>query len=246
MSFRDKRPQVIMGVHIGSRRDARSGLIWGGIIVIVGLALLLDHIGLVPLDRILRFWPLLIVCWGLGYLFTRSGRAWGVFLVLAGILFQLNTLGLAHIGFRVIWPLLIIGLGLLLMWGATKKPILLQGGSDDADSLNAVAIFGGAERRVSSPHFKGGRAVSVFGGVELDLRDAEIEGDQAVIEVECIFGGVEIRVPERWQVDTMSLPIFGGYSDKTRGATVQEPAQSTRKRLVITGSVIFGGVEIRN
>ena len=132
------------------------------------------------------------------------------------------------------------------MRGAIKTPAMVRGWSDDSDAVNAIAIFGGAERRVTSRNFKGGRAFSLFGGVELDFRDADIEGDEAMLEVNCVFGGVEIRVPEKWQVDSTSIPILGGFADKTRAAVVEDPANPRRKRLLISGTVIFGGVEIRN
>jgi len=112
--------------------------------------------------------------------------------------------------------------------------------------FNAVAIFSGCERRVKSQNFKGGRATSIFGGVELDLRDAKIAADQATIEVNCIFGGVEIRVPENWNVHSTSIPVLGGFSDKTHISSAEDPAGGPRKTLVITGAIVFGGVEIDN
>ena len=107
--------------------------------------------------------------------------------------------------------------------------------------LNAVAVFGGCERRVATPNFQGGRATAVFGGIELDFRDADMEAE-AILEINCIFGGVEIRVPESWHVHSRSLPVFGGYEDKTRQPT--NPGKT--KTLIVTGMIVFGGVEIKN
>ena len=50
-----------------------------------------------------------------------------------------------------------------------------------------------------------------FGGFELDLRQADIEGAEAVIEVNALFGGGEIKVPETWHVVVSGMGIFGGY-----------------------------------
>jgi hypothetical protein len=96
---------------------------------------------------------------------------------------------------------------------------------------------------VTAKNFQGGKATAVFGGVELDFRDADIE-TEAMLEVNCIFGGIEIRVPETWHVHSRSLPVFGGYEDKTR--QVGDPAAGNAKTLIVTGMVVFGGVEIRN
>ena len=70
--------------------------------------------------------------------------------------------------------------------------------------------------------------------------------DEAVLEVSCIFGGVELRVPETWYVHSRSLPVFGGFEDKTRQPKVDPPAGTKRKTLIVTGVVVFGGVEIGN
>ncbi len=111
-----------------------------------------------------------------------------------------------------------------------------------------MAIFGGTERRINSQTFKGGRVTSIFGGVELDFRDANIDGDEATLEVNCIFGGVEIRVPD----SGMSIP---GASQCLAAIRIKPPfscvhpqdsADGKRKTLIITGTVIFGGVEIGN
>ena len=60
-----------------------------------------------------------------------------------------------------------------------------------------------------------------------------------------IFGGVELRIPVGWQIAFRGAPIFGGIEDKTRNARVDDPA-CPPKTLVITGAVIFGGLEIKN
>ncbi|MGB6959953.1 MAG: DUF5668 domain-containing protein, partial [Candidatus Acidiferrum sp.] len=184
---------------------------------------------------------------GIGHLFTRSTRAWGLILLAIGAVFQLNNLGIMHMGIADLWPLAIIIAGLFLMWTALKPPVVAKGTGDASDTLDAVAVFGGTERRISSQTFRGGRATSVFGGVELDFRDANIDGDEATLEVQCIFGGVEIRVPDAWNVHSKSIPVLGGYADKTRSsATPQDASAAKRKTLIITGSIVFGGVEIGN
>jgi predicted membrane protein len=254
MDRRDKRQQLIAGLMIrgqGQPESSRVGLVWGALIVSVGVALLLDHMGFIVIGSLFRFWPMILVFFGVGHLFTPSNRAWGVILIVVGTIFQLNNLGITHLRFADMWPVAIIAVGLLLMWGAMKPPLILKGVSgtgDTADVLEAVAIFGGTERRIKSQTFKGGRVTSIFGGVELDFRDANIDGDEATLDVNCIFGGVEIRVPDRWNVHSRSIPVLGGYSDKTRlsAAPPQDSPNDKRKTLIITGTVIFGGVEIGN
>jgi hypothetical protein len=186
-------------------------------------------------------------------LLTRSGRFFGFLLILAGAFLQLNKLGITHLSFADLWPVALIAIGLLLMWGSLETRGFLQAkakalrdfkeqlAGGPPTMLNAVAIFGGCERRVAAQNFQGGRATAVFGGIELDFRDADMEAE-AILEINCIFGGVEIRVPESWHVHSRSLPVFGGFEDKTRQPT--NPGKT--KTLIVTGMIVFGGVEIKN
>jgi hypothetical protein len=188
---------------------------------------------------------------------TQSGRFFGFLLILAGVFLQLNKLGLTHLSFADLWPIALIAVGLLLMWGSLETRGFLRskakalkdfrdqvtGATDPLTMLNAVAVFGGCERRVAGQNFQGGRATAVFGGIELDFRDADMQ-DEAILEINCIFGGVEIRVPETWHVHSRNLPVFGGYEDKTRHPN--NPAVGSPKTLIVTGMVIFGGIEIKN
>ena len=247
---RERRRQLLAGLMIGGRSHpeaSRVGFVWGLMIAAIGALLLLDHLDLIRVGSLLRFWPMILVCFGIGHLFTPSSRIWGVILILIGAVFQLNNLGILHEGIADLWPVLIIVVGLFLMWAAMRPPVILSSpGDPSSDTLNAAAIFGGCERRINSQHFRGGRSTSIFGGVELDFRDADIEGEEATLDVNCIFGGVEIRVPTTWSVNSHSIPVLGGYSDKTHRAPNADPSAPKRKTLIITGVCVFGGVEISN
>lgn len=249
MDDRGKRPEWLEGLMIGGKGQpeaSRVGLVWGALIVAAGIALLLDHLGFIAIGSLFRFWPMILIFFGVGHLISPSNRAWGGILIVAGTVFQLNSLGITHVHFADLWPLAIIAVGLVLMWSALRPPVASKVSTDSTDMFNAVAIFSGCERRVKSQNFKGGRATSIFGGVELDLRDAKIEGDEATIEVNCIFGGAEIRVPDNWNVHSKSIPVLGGFSDKTHISSAEDPAGGKRKTLIVTGVVVFGGVEIDN
>jgi hypothetical protein len=235
MNDRDTRPQpddarkhqLLAGIVIrgkGQPEASRVGLVWGALIVAAGVALLLDHMGFIVIGSLFRFWPMILIFFGVGHLFTPSNRAWGVILVVVGAIFLLNNLDVTHLRFADMWPVAIIAVGLILIWGALKPPVVVNSsGSDNIspDMFNATAIFGGIERRIKSQAFRGGRAT-------------------------CIFGGAEIRVPDAWNVHSMSTPVLGGYSDKTHISAAPDPSGGKRKTLIVTGTVIFGGVEIVN
>jgi len=244
---RPRRGPVVVGIHLG--RQGTSGLFWGGLFVLGGVALLLDHMGILSMDRLWRFWPLLLICAGIPYVMTRERRMWGIIMITGGALLQLNELGIWHLRWNDIWPIFLIAVGLVLMWSAIearKRPPLPLDGGDPRTTLNESAIFGGIERRVTSQDFQGGQITAVFGGVEIDLTDANMQADEATLDISAIFGGVEIRLPDTWQVAFRGTPIFGGISDKTRVSRTADLNDPRRKVLILTGAVIFGGVEIKN
>jgi cell wall-active antibiotic response 4TMS protein YvqF len=86
--------------------------------------------------------------------------------------------------------------------------------------------------------------VAVFGEVKIDLRKAGIAGDQAVIDVNALFGGVDIRVPDNWRVEMRGAGIFGAFEDKTVPPRL-DPAVKT-PQLIITGTAVFGAAKVDN
>jgi predicted membrane protein len=237
-----------VGRGMGGPAGAYHGIFWGGAICVVGIILLLDHMGLVSAGDLWRFWPMLVVVAGAINLTQPGKRPWGAFLMVAGLLFQLDSLGLIHFRWAELWPMAIIASGLMMIWGSIEARRRRINVPESPSSMNATAVFGGVERRITARDFRFGRVSAVFGGVELDFHGADIEGDEAVMEVNAIFGGVEIRVPDHWNVEARNQTLFGGYSDTTRAAANPSAGGTTpgKKLLVITGQVLFGGIEVKN
>jgi len=102
------------------------------------------------------------------------------------------------------------------------------------------------ERRVHSSNFKGGSITALFGGVEVDFRSADIEGEEAEMFVEAVFGGIELKVPDRWLILWEGQSIFGGYSDETRPPLPDVPGTPPKKQLILRGRAMFGGLVVKN
>jgi predicted membrane protein len=212
-------------------------LLNGGALIVVGVLLLLDQMGIIVFD----FWALVFGVFGLlRFLQARdsTGRLWGGLLMAVGVTFELAHLGYVHFHFERTWPVFVIAAGLILIWRAYQQP----SDTDDVLSphLNLFSVLGGGEYRIRAKNFRGGDLVAFMGGFDVDLRDADIEANQAVITVNCLMGGGVIRVPENWAVSMRVTAFMGGQSLKAR-----EGAQVT-KTLVVKGIAIMGGVEVRN
>lgn len=114
----------------------------------------------------------------------------------------------------------------------------------DEDYIESTAVLAGVKKNIISKTFKGGEIVNVFGGTELNLMQADLE-DKATLEITQVFGGTKLIVPSHWEVKSeMSVTVLGSVEDKR----VMSPALSTepRKVLVLVGTTVFGGIEIRS
>ena len=105
-----------------------------------------------------------------------------------------------------------------------------------------VALFSGVDRHVSGINFHDAQCIAIFGGCKIDLRDAQIAGREAVLDTFAVFGGVEIQVPDDWEVVNHNVSIFGGVSEQRR----QPLRGSATKTLILNGATIFGGTEVKN
>lgn len=106
---------------------------------------------------------------------------------------------------------------------------------------NAFVIMGGVTRRLNTQDFKGGTVAAVMGGAKIDLRSASIAQGEAVIDVLAFWGGIEIKVPDDWVIVPQVFPFMGGFDDRTGPRP-----PGARKRLVIRGLAVMGGVEVKH
>jgi predicted membrane protein len=108
--------------------------------------------------------------------------------------------------------------------------------------VDATSVFGSFKKIVLSKDFKGGDIINVFGGCELDFSQADING-RVIIDVTQLFGGIKMIVPPHWQIQSDIAAIFAGVDDKRLSRAVP---LSPDKILVLTGTSIFAGVDIRS
>jgi predicted membrane protein len=222
---------VVMGVSaLGRARGFIAGL-FALAFVAMGALLLAGNLGMIAFPAA-RLWPGLLVLMGLSFIVRGRHR---------------------H-GFHARWARA-GGYG-----GGTSKRDLDGGdGSSelpstdesfhhqhtqttDTDLLRRQYTFSGAQLNIESQAWRGGELGVTAGGVEIDLRNARLAPEGAALDLRVVMGGIDIRVPDTWQVYCEVTPLFGGADDTTR--TTQGSADAPRLR--ITGTVTLGGVTVRN
>lgn len=232
-------------------RSVTGQVVLGVLVIIMGSLFLLDNLDIIDMHRAFAFWPMVFLVVGIVKLCdtqTRGGTIFGTVMVALGLLMILDRMDLIEFNARTIWPLILIGVGAILVSRAIRGKSglddsgqhgVLEASDSDAEVVDVTAVMGGYERRVSSQHFRGGEVTAVMAGCVIDLRDAAIQ-NEAVLNVFAFWGGITLKCPPDWNVVIQGTPIMGGFEEKTARA----PASS--KKLVVRGYAIMGGVEVRN
>jgi len=150
-----------------------------------------------------------------------------------GIFLQLDTLDVLPFSIWNLWPLFIIFAGVGMLLGRKEKTT----SSSEHGYINSNVTFWAEEKYIKG-EFTGAKVNATFGGVKLDLREAEVR-DRVTIEINLLFGGVELVLPNDVKVVNNGIGIFGGINEGRR------PNQDSNKVIEIVGSAIFGGVDIK-
>ena len=212
-------------------------VVLGLAVMLAGLVLALDSLGFVEAGQIFRFWPLILVAVGaVKWMSPVPQKMSALIWIVAGVAFLLVSLG--RMSFGGVWAMILFLVGANIAWKALR-PVALP---KDADSvIDLMQFMGGTKTVVTTQDFKGGQATAVMGGCEIDLRHASMpEGRAAVIDTFAFWGGIEIRAPDDWEVVSQGSAALGGFVNNARS----QPG--SKRRLVVTGLAVMGGVEVKN
>lgn len=226
--------------------NPQQRLIIGAFILLIGVLALADNLHFFNAQDIIRFWPTVFIVVGalkLSNTRTRSGTFVGGGLVLLGISMTLNYMGIISFHLRDWWPLIIIMAGLAMIFkdklrDADGNGLCAQENTNESN-IDVVAVMSGHQGNVASQDFRGGSVTAIMGGAEIDLRNAVIQ-TEAVIDITAFWGGVSLKIPKDWRVVNNGIAFLGGIDDSS------EPTIDASKRLIITGTAVMGGVEIKN
>lgn len=120
-------------------------------------------------------------------------------------------------------------------------PEYQSGNPSTEDYIDATTVLGGIHKNIISKNFKGGDITIFMGGAEINLSQADIQGT-AALDITQIMGGTKIIVPSNWEIRSQLTSVFGNIEDKRQNINVTD----SQKVLILDGTSVFGGIEIRN
>ncbi len=222
----------------------------GILLVAVGAVLIAVNLNLLSyeLSHVLISFPMLLIVLGI-FNIVRKSYTPGYILVAIGLFFLTpRILDVPEDFYRNFWPAVLILIGVLFLlhrnrtshhhfkW--TENEVTSNSNNDYIDE---TAIFGGRNFSLVSDHFNGGRITSIFGGSKINLLNCTPTSG-CTLDVENIFGGTKLIIPEDWNIKMEATSIFGGFEDKRPGSSLSKIDPS--KTMIIKGTCIFGGGEI--
>lgn len=212
-----------------------SQIVLGVIVIGLGLLFLLDNLGFINVRYTFRFWPTILIIFGLlkiSQSHTRSGYILGGVMVLLGLSWTLKAMGLLYINWSILWPLLIIAAGVAVVSkslpGAQQRQRRRHFAAPP-DATAAPDAFGQPRNGAVSLDKE---AVSAAPGASGQT------DDDSIIEVTAILGGYVRRVSsQRFRGGDINV-IMAGCEIDLRQASIEGEA-------VLNVFALCGGVTIK-
>lgn len=231
----------------------KSSYFWGILIILLGLALLLNNLGVIDIDIweiISTYWPVIFIIAGLELVFEKSNRKLrsnllvGAILIILGLSIVGRNMGLFYFSFsllwNIFWPLVLILIGINL----------LRAGTISKDSN--WAVMSGIEK---TKHWKlsNENYIALLGGIDLDLDVAEIPEGETYLQLTAVLGGIDIRAPKDVDIICRNTSILGGidfFHEGNGGIFSSKEYEhkanvETKKKIIINSLCFMGGIEIR-
>lgn len=222
-----------------------KNILWGIILVIIGVIIGLNTIGITNIDIFFDgWWTLVIIVPCFIGLFTNKDKTGNIIGLLVGVILLLGMQNI--IDFNLIWKLLlpsiivIIGLSLIFKntFNSKINNEIKKLNNKNTKNNEYCATFSGQRIDFPNEEFKGATLNSVFGSITCDLREAKIKED-VVINASSVFGGIDIIVPDDVNIKIKSNSIFGGVNNKKKNN------EDKKYTIYVNASCLFGGVDIK-
>lgn len=222
-----------------------KNILCGIILVIIGVIIGLNTIGITDIDIFFDgWWTLVIIVPCFIGLFTNKDKTGNIIGLLVGVILLLGMQNI--IDFNLIWKLLlpsiivIIGLSLIFKntFNSKINNEIKKLNNKNTKNNEYCATFSGQRIDFPNEEFKGATLNSVFGSITCDLREAKIKED-VVINASSVFGGIDIIVPDDVNIKIKSNSIFGGVNNKKKNN------EDKKYTIYVNASCLFGGVDIK-
>ena len=236
----------------GGKNVKKDGVWFAVLVIVLGVAFLIQRLGLVSFGIWGIVWPAVIIGLGISWMVKRFS-----FFALAvaglGVYFLLFSLKVISfpLTWGIIWPSLLVLLGLTILYetliphkhkwcgvhfnGDKNKKSQYR---EENGFVNYECSFSEENRKVAVEDFLGGDIEISFGKSELDLTNVKRVNQNARLDVDVSFATFDLIVPKTMRIFLKSDKSFG--SIQMNG----EPNADAPLALNVDGDVSFGTMNI--
>ena len=221
-----------------------SKILWGLVLVVVGLMMCINVLGIAHLDIFFDgWWTLFIIIPSFIGLFNDEDRYGSLIGLIIGVALLLSAQGVIsfHLLFKLLVPFIVIMIGIsVLRTGLFGKKVKEKVEIKNVDDLETIAVVMSDEHKVITGDFKGAVIDTVFGHCTIDLSSAKIKSS-ASLKISSVFAKVDIILPSGVTLKTDTTRVFGSISTVIKEGTKKE------KEVVVyaEATAVFGGVSFR-
>jgi lia operon protein LiaF len=244
MNANGDRPRVLIGV----------------ILVAIGALWLLNNFGALPGFNV---WNVL---WGVFWLWLGAvvvgprGRGvgaarltLGLFLIIIGGVTLFNGVGLIEVSFGYLfsrfWPLILIGLGALILLESSRTR---TGQPPASDVVTHDSIFGDFKLTQPGWQLRDVRANTVIGDMKIDLSRATIPDGETSVDLRAVIGDIDVwappDLPVALEVQCVFVTVnhFGHKQDVMLRRYVQVPEgyDLSARRVRVRADMVFGDLNL--
>lgn len=236
-------------------------IIWGVALIIIGVIIALDRLNVISFDVIFDgWWTLFIIVPCAIGLFQRQSVTGNLIGVIVGV-----TLFAVHRGWLnwdlvgdMIFPVILVAVGAGVIFTKKEKetfdelekeetlienPVINEevsfSNTPETKKLNVFFAFSGGKSVVNGDKVTGGDVTAIFGGSDCDLTNAVFQG-VTQLNVNAIFGGVKLILPENVNVKINPTSIFGGTTNNRNSAN-----NENAPTVYVNAFSMFGGIKIQ-
>jgi hypothetical protein len=210
--------------------DTTQRMVFGVIILALGVLFLLDNLDLIRMGNLGDYWPLIFVAIGLGRVLQptgAAGRGTGVVFAVVGVWWTLANLDLVEHYPLHYWPVILILIGVGILWRALEGPRCGPCGVEAMPPPPPPPL----QSPLDSPSVTTAEAGAAPAGRGWDA--------DATLNAVAVLGGVERKSAARDFRGGSMTAIMGGCVVDLRQASIASG------EAVIDAFAMWGGVEIK-
>ena len=209
-----------------------GNVIWGLVLIIVGLVLGVNALGIANIDIFFDgWWTLFIIVPCLSGLFNEKDKFGNIVGIIIGIVLLLCCQDV--LDFDLVWKLLFPSILVLFGVSMIFKDVFNKSISEKINKLNEklgdngyCSTFGAQKLNADNEEFKGSTLNAIFGGIDYDLSKAIIKGEQ-VMQKTIIINGI---IADKEDYKKFIKDYY--WYNKIRIAFGQKPIMSIKTRQI--------------